>query len=105
MLRCLTGHILHVPLDRSHETDDSLNRLQLKKVPDYHGSSFNPEQLNNSDIKPSADNAKNHEKAAETWSKVEKASPPSSAHTIEFQPFLVFCATAGHRAAPYQFGV
>ena len=44
--------------------------MQMKKIPDYNGSSFNPEKLGNENVKPSHENAKKYEKAAELWNQV-----------------------------------
>lgn len=42
----------------------------MKKVPDYAGSSFNPEKLPNDDLEPSAERAKMHEEYAGYWNAV-----------------------------------
>ena len=50
--------------------DACLLVVQLKKVPDYHGSSFNPEEVGNNDIEPSPERAQHHEHYASLWNKV-----------------------------------
>lgn len=61
--------------------------MQLKKVPDYHGSSFNAETLGNDSIKPSADRAKQYEHAANIWNKV------STLFNLDYSKFPLYsCA-------------
>ncbi len=44
--------------------------MQMKKVPDYKGSTFNPEVLPNKDHEPTAERAQLHEEYAHLWNNV-----------------------------------
>lgn len=44
--------------------------LQMQFVPDYKGSTFNPEWLEKSEIPPSAERVDFHFEYAELWNKV-----------------------------------
>lgn len=44
--------------------------MQMKFVPDYKGSSFNPEWLEKSEVKPSGDRIDFHKEFAEDWNQV-----------------------------------
>ena len=48
--------------------------MQLKKVPDYKGSTFNPEVLPNEDHEPTAERAELHEEYAHLWNNVSHAT-------------------------------
>lgn len=48
----------------------NISCMQLKKVPDYKGSTFNPEVLPNKDHEPTAERAQLHEEYAHMWNNV-----------------------------------
>ena len=48
----------------------------MKKVPDYKGSSFNPEWLTNKNIEPSKGRAELHEHYAGLWNNVSSSPVP-----------------------------
>ena len=55
--------------------DNSAFRIeQMKKVPDYSGSSFNPEEQKNDKVDPSPDRARRHEHAAALWNQVTQTT-------------------------------
>ena len=49
--------------------------VQLKTVPDYKGSAFNPEVLPNEDHEPSSERAERHEEYAHLWNNVSPTAP------------------------------
>lgn len=64
--------------------------LQMQYVPDYQGSSFNPEWLEKSEVSPSAERVDFHFEYAELWNKVR---PPPH------------CVHPSHASQSYSFGL
>lgn len=72
--------IQHIYVARQLSIDEA--HRKLKKVPDYSGSSFNPEKLGNDDLEPSSDRAKMHERFADLWSQQFTQNDISNAERI-----------------------
>ncbi len=72
--------------------------LQMQFVPDYKGSTFNPEWLEKAEIAPSAERVKFHTEYAELWNKVssrpEKSEPSFARLVFALRPmsFSLACS-------------
>ena len=80
--------------------------LQMQFVPDYKGSTFNPEWLEKAEIAPSAERVKFHTEYAELWNKVssrpEKSEPSFSRLVFALRPMsfsLAFSLSCSPTAA------
>jgi ketosteroid isomerase-like protein len=74
------GKITELYIARQLPYDEA--QAKLKKVPDYHSTSFNAENVNNDEIKPTAENAKKHEEYASAWNKIFSTNDVSKAEEI-----------------------